>query len=374
MTNFSGILGTRLDLSGEVCLFGIGVSLHECFNQLVQLLGRVPDHLCDNDSMKWEDTFFGVVCISPEKLLAISPNVSVIVTVRKYEAVYGQLRRLGFKNIYVACFDRGYELVSAIKEIKEPAASDAESAMQSVQGKCTLVTGASRGIGRQIAIEMAKLGSNLILHSRRKESTAEVASICTRYGVKVHTVAADLARGEELEALLDELNSREQMIDCIFNNAAISLPCGSDPWNISPQDYLDHFAVNTIAPVRICYRLIPAMIKQGFGRVVNVTSTIQKRPAEMAYACSKAALNKFVHDFVPSLEDTGVMMSLVCPGHVQSDMGGEVAPHPVDSVVPGVLLGVLMPGNINGCFFIAQDYAGMDIQSAMCKAKFYYGI
>ena len=106
-------------------------------------------------------------------------------------------------------------------------------------------------------------------------------------------------------------------------------------------DYLKHYAVNTVAPIRICYRLIPPMIKRGFGRVINISSTIQKRPGEMAYACSKAALSKFVHDMAPGLEGTGVMMSLVCPGYVRSDMGGPNAPHRVESVIPGALLGAL---------------------------------
>jgi 3-oxoacyl-[acyl-carrier protein] reductase len=150
------------------------------------------------------------------------------------------------------------------------------------------------------------------------------------------------------------------------------LPCGSDIWNISTEDFLTHYIVNTIAPIRICYRLIPQMVQGGFGRVVNISSTIQKRPAEMAYACSKAALSKFVYDLAPSLEGTGVMMSLVCPGYVRSDMGGSKAPYPVESVIPGALLGAIMDCDINGRWFIAQDYAGLSIAAALQRAKFYY--
>ena len=93
----------------------------------------------------------------------------------------------------------------------------------------------------------------------------------------------------------------------------------------------------------------------------------------MPYACSKAALNKFVFDLAPSLKGTGVMISCVCPGHVRTDMGGSNAPHPVENVIPGALLGALMDGDVNGRWFIAQDYAGMDLTAAMNKAKFYYG-
>jgi len=92
----------------------------------------------------------------------------------------------------------------------------------------------------------------------------------------------------------------------------------------------------------------------------------------MAYACSKAALSKFVHDLAPSLQGTGVMMSLVCPGYVRSDMGGVNAPYAVESVIPGALLGALLDGDINGRWFIAQDYAGLDLPAAIQKSKFYY--
>ena len=93
----------------------------------------------------------------------------------------------------------------------------------------------------------------------------------------------------------------------------------------------------------------------------------------MAYACSKAALNKFVHDLAPSLHGTGVMMSLVCPGYVRSDMGGPNAPHPVESVIPGALLGAFLDEDVNSRWFIAQDYTGLDLTTAMQRAKFYYG-
>jgi NAD(P)-dependent dehydrogenase (short-subunit alcohol dehydrogenase family) len=106
--------------------------------------------------------------------------------------------------------------------------------------------------------------------------------------------------------------------------------------------------------------------------VINISSTIQRQTSAMPYACSKAALNKFVHDVSPSLEGTGVMVSLVCPGFVRSDMGGATAPHSLESVTPGVLLGAVLNGHANGRWLIAQDYAGLDLQSAMKKAEFYY--
>ncbi len=135
------------------------------------------------------------------------------------------------------------------------------------------------------------------------------------------------------------------------------------------RDFIDCYTVNTLAPIRICQTLIPAMRRRGFGRIVNVSSSIQKRPGEMAYACSKAALDKFVHDLSPSLAGSGVMLSLLDPGWLSTDMGGPSASNDVDSVLPGGLLGALVDGNVNGRWFSAQDYRGLTIESAIRKAR-----
>lgn len=359
----------------NLVFFGVGVSLVDSFQQLLLIIGRNPDFLCDNAPEKWGREYSGVACISPEQLQRLKGSTAVVITVRRYEFIYRQLRELGLQDIYVACFDQGFDLVGDIKRIDaQPYAGATTSQCISVAEKWTFVTGASRGIGRQISFAMAKLGSNLIIHGRKLEHLHDVAGSCSNFGVQVRSIAADLGSEIELERMLDDLEQQHPPIDIVFNNAGISLPNSAGPWNISDSDYQAHYAVNTIAPIRICYRLIPPMIKRGFGRVVNVSSTIQKRPGEMAYACSKAALNKFVHDLAPSLVGTGVMLSLVCPGYVQSDMGGPTAPHPVESVIPGVLLGALLDGDCNGRWFIAQDYAGLDLTAAASKVRFYYSM
>ena len=363
----------RLKNAHQLGMFGLGVQFQDCYRQLVLSLGREPDFLCDNASEKWGREFFGKKCISPAELKELGEHTIVVITVKKYEDIYRQLYKMGLKDIFIACFDRGYDVVHDIKRLGiAQLASRQKPFENSVPGKWTLITGAARGIGRQIALEMAKLGSNIIAHSRQIAHTKKLVDACSAMGVQVMPIAAEFGDLAELEEMLEMLERHFPPVDIVFNNAAISLPCGSDPWRISSQDYLAHYTVNTIAPIRICYRLIPPMIRRGFGRVVNISSTIQRRPGEMAYACSKAALSKFVHDLTPSLHGTGVMMSLVCPGYVRSDMGGPQAAHPVESVIPGALLGALLDSDINGRWFMAQDYAGLSLSAAMKRAKFYY--
>jgi NAD(P)-dependent dehydrogenase (short-subunit alcohol dehydrogenase family) len=354
-------------------MFGLGAQFQYCYPQLVLSLGREPAFLCDNASEKWGRKFFDKKCISPMELGRLGNSIAVVITVRRYEEIYRQLSEMGLKNIFVACFDRSYDVVHGIKSLAiEQSASKGGPFESQVQGKWTLVTGAARGIGRQIALEMAKLGSSIIAHSRQVSHTEELVNTCHALGVEAEPIAAELGNPAELEEMLEKLENRFPPVDIVFNNAAVSLPCGSDPRDISSQAYLTHYTINTVAPIRICYRLIPPMIRRGFGRVINISSTIQRRPGEMAYACSKAALSKFVHDMAPSLHGSGVMISLACPGHVRSDMGGPDAPNPVESVIPGAILGALMDGDINGRWFIAQDYAGLSLPAAIKRAKFYY--
>ncbi|MDB4264751.1 SDR family oxidoreductase [bacterium] len=361
-----------IDNARHICLFGIGTLLNECYDQLVLFLGQEPDFLCDNAPEKWGMKFSGRKCIPPSELSKICDKLVVIITVRKYEDIYKQLHSMGIKDIFLSCYDRGYNRIHAIKrpEGGQLATSNQDPFITPVQGKWALITGASRGVGRQIALAMAKLGSNIIAHSRSTSHVKELVDTCSAFGVQVLPIAAELGNMTEVESMLSHLEHQAPQIDIVFNNAAISPPCPSGFWSVSGDVYLDCFTVNTISPVRICQRLIPPMIQRGFGRVINITSSIQKRPGEMAYACSKAALDKFVHDLSPCLQDTGVMLTLIDPGWVRSDAGGPNAPDAVESVIPGVLLGALLDCAFNGHWFSAQDYAGLSIEAAIHKVKF----
>ncbi|MBT8342138.1 MAG: SDR family oxidoreductase [Desulfatitalea sp.] len=369
LPSMNGVRKT-IDNARYVCLFGIGTLVNECYDQIVLFLGREPDVFCDNAPEKWGSRYSGKECISPSELSRLAKETVVIITVRKYEDIYIQLSDMGFKNIFISCYNRGYDRIHAIQrpEAVQPL-PNLDDYTRQVHGKWTLITGASRGVGRQIALAMAKLGSNIIAHSRCTSHVSELIDTCSAFGVEVLPIAAELGKPIEVEAMLSHLKHTAPQIDIVFNNAAISPPCPMGFWSVSGDVYQKCFAVNTISPIRICQHLIPPMIQRGFGRVINISSSIQKRPGEIAYACSKAALDKFVHDLSPSLNDTGVMLTLLDPGWVRSDAGGPNAPDSVESVFPGVVLGALLDCKFNGHWFSAQDYAGLSLADAIQKVK-----
>jgi 3-oxoacyl-[acyl-carrier protein] reductase len=241
--------------------------------------------------------------------------------------------------------------------------------MNSLTGKWSLVTGSSRGVGSHISEALAALGSNVVLHSRELAHTEALVAKLTGMGVKAVAVSGELSDQSQVDALLDDALAQAGQIDIVYNNAAIMTPYRDDPWAIPAEDLRASFEVNVISLARICYRLVPGMLERKWGRVINLTSGIANQPNLTAYAISKAAVDKFVRDFAPSLVDTGVQMNLLDPGWLRTDLGGPDAPNDPSTVIPGALVPALLRDGKSGRFFGAQDYAGLSLDEALAKAS-----
>ena len=230
-----------------------------------------------------------------------------------------------------------------------------------IKGKWALVTGASRGIGRQISLGLAEYGCNIILHSRELAGTEVLAAEVSAKGVEVHRVAAELSDANQVDAMVAELLATGPKVDILYNNAAIMTPYRTE-WLVVPaQDFRDTFEVNVIALVRICYAFIPGMVERGWGRIINVSSGVKEQPNLVAYSISKGAIDKFVTDIAPTLKEKGVLVNLLDPGWLRTDLGGPNAPGSVESVVPGALVPALFADGTTGQLIRAQDYAGQEI-------------
>lgn len=227
-----------------------------------------------------------------------------------------------------------------------------------IRGKWALVTGASRGVGRQVSLGLSEYGCNIVLHSRNEAHTTELAAELLGKGVQVIQLAAELSDQVQVDRLLQECLAATPGIDIVYNNAAVMTPYRTDWLSFPAEDFRESFEVNVISLIRICLGLIPGMKSRGWGRIVNVTSGVKDQPEMSAYAASKAAVDKFVLDSAARLKEDGILINLLDPGWLRTDLGGPHAPNSVESVLPGALIPALINDGTTGQLFRAQDHVG----------------
>lgn len=240
--------------------------------------------------------------------------------------------------------------------------------MVDVKGRWALITGASRGVGKKIAVFMASKGCNLILHSRNTAHTKSLEEEVRALGVDVYSVEAELSDNDAVVKMLDEIENRGTQVDIVFNNAAVQIAYRNDYWKTPIEDFDISFKINFIAITTICYRLMPKMIERGFGRIINTTSGIKNEPEQAAYSASKAALDKFTKDLASVVQGTDVMINITDPGWCRTDLGGPHAPNSVSSVIPGIVVGAFIDDKKSGRLLPAQDYTDMTLEAAVEKA------
>ncbi|MEM5947195.1 SDR family oxidoreductase [Spirochaetia bacterium 38H-sp] len=241
--------------------------------------------------------------------------------------------------------------------------------MFDVRGRWALITGASRGIGRLIALFMAERGCNLILHSRKKENCNAVIEEVRAKGIEAIAVEAELADRDKIKNMLKEIDSLGKDIDIVFNNAGLQVGYRKDYYKTPLEDFDISFAVNFIAPAMICYHFLPRMEERGTGRIINTTSGIKNEPEQAGYSASKAALDKYTSDLANRLDGTDIIISLSDPGWCRTDLGGPNAPNAPESSIPGVVVGAFVNDRTSGRLFNAGDFHNMSLEEAVEKAK-----
>lgn len=199
--------------------------------------------------------------------------------------------------------------------------------MGKLDEKVALVTGAGRGIGSAIARRLAADGASVVLHyGRSADAAREVAQEIVAAGGSATTVAADLARIEDIGAMFDQIEKVHPAIDILVNNAgggSGGMPRLAD---LSVEDYEYTFALNTRAVFFSTQRAV-AMMNDG-GRVITLSSssTSTRQPGLSSYAGSKAALEAFCRIWATELAPRRITVNCVLPGIVNTDLIRENIP------------------------------------------------
>jgi short-subunit dehydrogenase len=184
-----------------------------------------------------------------------------------------------------------------------------------LRGKTVVVTGASSGIGRATAIEMARRGADVVLAARRADRLDEVAAECRALGVRATTVPTDVTREEECRRLIDSAGE----VDVLVNNAGFAIL--DTIAEASTDDLREMMDTNYLGAVHCTKAVLPQMLARRRGSIVNVGSiTGIMGVAKMAgYGATKAALIAFTEGLRDEVLDRGLRVALVCPGTTESE-------------------------------------------------------
>jgi 3-oxoacyl-[acyl-carrier protein] reductase len=190
-----------------------------------------------------------------------------------------------------------------------------------LRGQNAIVTGASRGIGRAIALHLAAAGANVVINYRQHEAlAAEVVAACRQYGVKASAVQADVSRADEVAYLVQAACVNVGSPTILVNNAGISYT--GLLLDTTEQEWDAVMNANLKSPFLCTKAVLPHMIQKGYGRIINISSIwgLAGGSCEVAYSASKGGLIAFTKALAKELGPSGITVNAVAPGAVQTDM------------------------------------------------------
>ncbi len=234
-----------------------------------------------------------------------------------------------------------------------------------LQGKVALITGASQGLGRALALAYAKEGARLVINSRSEEGLRPVAGEIERIGAEVLAVAADVSRGEDARRLVDEAVGRFGGIDVLVNNAGLLGP------RVAIEEYPEDewrrvIDANLTGPYLVSKAAIPHL-REG-ASIINVVSgvSVEGRAEWGAYSVSKFGMEGLSQILAAELEDRGVRSNAVDPGGMRTDMRAAAYPEedPQTRITPEENTAVFLylasdeSKGMTGRRFKAQEFGG----------------
>lgn len=189
-----------------------------------------------------------------------------------------------------------------------------------LEGKVALVTGATLGIGRAIALELGREKAHVICCARDKGRLKEVVRDLEQAGASASSVPMDIRNPASVKRALSAVGSRHGVLDVLVNNAG-GAPKFGGLEDLTDADWLDAYDLNVVGPVRVVRAALPLLRKSSAARVINLSSLsgIQPGGYNPHYAAAKAALINFSKYVANLVAKEGILVTTVCPGPIHSD-------------------------------------------------------
>ncbi len=220
--------------------------------------------------------------------------------------------------------------------------------MQNLKGRTAIVTGGARGIGREIAFELAKQGCNLVINDICLSEDAKMT--CAKisgFDSPSHFIAADISIPEEADRLIKESVSHFNKVDILINNAGIVKDKTLKRMTFKEWD--DVMKTNLYSVYNCTRVAVPHLIENGWGRIVSIASVVGQMGAfgQSNYAASKAGIVGFTKSVALETAKHGITINAVSPGYVDTDMLRSIPKEVLDQIVSKVPIGrVAMPNEI----------------------------
>ena len=189
-----------------------------------------------------------------------------------------------------------------------------------LKGKIALITGASSGIGKALALELARRGCHLALTSRRQEELEAVAQLARTHGVNVQTYPCDTRDRAQVRAVAQQVLTDFKRIDLVILSAGVRINTMLDPFDAG--HVVETFHTNVLGAIYWIEALLPSMQARRAGIIVGLSSLAADRglPRSAAYSASKAALSTFLESLRVDLRSKNIRIITVAPGFVRTPM------------------------------------------------------
>ena len=241
--------------------------------------------------------------------------------------------------------------------------------MMNFAGKTAVVTGGSRGLGRAVCLELAKGGANVVLCYAGNEAAAkETTAACEALGAKALAVQCDVAKADEVKALMDAAVKEFGRIDILVNNAGITR---DGLLMMMKEEDFDAVIAANLKGTFLCMKAVSRiMMKQRYGRIVNLSSVVGLRgnAGQVNYAASKAGVVGMTKSLAKELASRGVTVNAVAPGFIATDMTAAMTDAAKEATLASIPLQRLgAPEDVaHAVAFLASDEAAYITGQVLC--------